>query len=344
MIKILNKKKNFTYKIFKKADTYIIPTISYNKKTKFPIEKHAPNFYNKTLSINYFENSKDEIEKINKESYALIKLIFDVCPDFKNLEKILKNLQNKNLLYLRLKTKNLIFTENLVKKENEFKNLILTVENKNLIEKELIELYEEINYPMKIGFNSKNIRNFRPSDSESAIRKYFKEMFKFYKQLKIIEIDFEDLDLLFRHNKEYDEKMEELFDEYKMKFFKNGEFYEIKNDEVKKKGFFRKVYERFMKLENKDKIENEKKKFKTANFQTLIDFTLLSEFKGFIDISFFNIENHNTKFQEKLVKIKLEFFRDILKKNGFYEYEVETKKELFHIFYDMPVFNTIITE
>ena len=342
MLKVINIKKSFSYKIFKKAETYIIPTISYNKRSKFPIEKIAPPFFNKTLSINYLENTKDEIEKINKKSYTLIKLIFDVCPDFKNLEKILNNLKKQNLLYLRLKTKDYICVEKLVEKEKEFNNLILTVENKKLTEKELIDLYEEINFPMKIGFNTKNIRNFRPSEKESSIRKYFKEMFKFYKQLKIIEIDFEDLNTLFRHNKEYDQKMEKLFYDYK-KFYQNNGTFEIKNDEEDERGFFRKVYDKFVNLENKDKIED-KIKFKTANFQTLIDFTLLSEFKGFIDISLLNVENQGTKFQEDLIKIKLEFFRDILKKNGFYEYEVETKRELHHIFYDMPSFNTIVTE
>lgn len=171
----------FLCKAFKKGSTCIIPTISSMKNEKI-FTKFQPKTFNYTHTIPYSrtlandDNSLDYLEKLNS---PLIKLELDISPQFERFFKIIKKLRAKNLLYIRVLSQQYIHLEKLVEKQKEFNNFIVTIENDNLTENQLLELYDFVNEPIDIGMSMSNVKNFPPLNDESSLRRYFKAMFQY---------------------------------------------------------------------------------------------------------------------------------------------------------------------
>ncbi len=95
--------------------------------------------------------------------------------------------------YINVTSEDYFVLAKLLEQEKQFPNIVVTVENPKLTEKEISDIYESINHPMYIGMNMNNGHNFRETDAETSLRSYLKEMFKYSSQIKILEIDFQIL-------------------------------------------------------------------------------------------------------------------------------------------------------
>lgn len=224
--------RRFGYKIYKKANTYIVPTISYNSTANIPIDEIVPPHFNLSKSENYKTASAEDIADptLSKPDtrHALYKLMIDEEPDFESLLKFIHNKKAENIIYLNVKSEHYVYLSKLIEKEKELRNLVITIDNPKLSETELMELYETVSHPIYIGLTSHNVRNFQETETETAIRRFLKEMFRFYNHVKLIELEYGDL---------------------------------------------------------KDIITKVETAKKTADLNTIIDFTLMAEFKGYLEIS-----------------------------------------------------------
>lgn len=270
--------RNFSYKVYKKANTYIVPTTSYNASSTIPIEDIVPKHFNLSKSEVY--SSKLAQEAIDPElhkpdtKHVLYKLEIETEPNFEELMKFIHYKKAENIIYLNIKSEHYIYLSKLIEKEKELRNLVITIDNPKLNETELMELYETVSHPINIGLTSHNVQNFKETETETAIRRFLKEMFRFYNHVKLIELDCNELQQIIN-----------------------------KGDTTKK----------------------------TADLNTIIDFTLMAEFKGYLEISLDDIKYNDCKDQCDNLRQCLDEIDKKLIERGFTFGTIESKVNLLEL-------------
>lgn len=268
----------FGYKIYKKANTFIVPTISYNTTNNILIEEIIPKHFNLAKSEYYTSELEKtiidpELHKPDTE-HALYKLIIDTAPNFEELLKFIHYKRTENIIYLNIKSEHYLYLAKLLEKEKELQNLVITIDNPKLNEAELMEIYEAVSYPINIGLTSHNVNNFLETDTETSIRRFLKEMFRFYNHVKLIELEYSDLQIV---------------------------------------------------------MNKAKTKKKTANIDTIIDFTLMTEFKGYFEISLNDLNYSHTIDENKILKKYLDDIDKKLLDRGFALGIIESKVNLLEL-------------
>lgn len=74
------------------------------------------------------------------------------------------------MFYINLTGEDYYIISKILENEQKFPNLIFTIENNDLSELELMEIYESINHPIYIGMNLANAINFEKTNKESSLR------------------------------------------------------------------------------------------------------------------------------------------------------------------------------
>ena len=175
-------------KIFKKADSYIIPTLNGDLN---PNVQNNLKIFNST---NFIEYNNDLLIPSSINDNHILNSI--TVKDIVNMDKmipLIKEISAKKLTHLRVLSEDYSFISQILEQEKSFPNLIVTVENHKLSEEEINDILESINYPLYIGICLSNCINFKSDKEETALRRYIKEMFKYSSQIKVIEIHFDDL-------------------------------------------------------------------------------------------------------------------------------------------------------
>ena len=270
--------RSFAYKIYRKANTYIVPTISYNTSSNIPIDEILPKHFNLSKS-EYFttalekESLEPELKKPDTQ-HALYKLMIDTAPNFEELLNFIHQKRAENIIYLNIKSEHYLYLAKLLEQEKELQNLVITIDNPKLNEKDLIEIYEAVSQPINIGLTSHNFLNFSETETETSIRRFLKEMFRFYTHVKLIELEYGDLKTVM------------------------------------------------------GTIPGEKK---TADFGTIIDFTLMAEFKGYLEISLNDMNYNHTKEEYNNLKHCLNDIDKKLIERGFTFGIVDSKINLLEL-------------
>lgn len=301
----------FSCKIFQKGKTMIIPTISTHlNKVMFP-NFQAGNF-NKTFALNYLSPllKEENVPQLANLDVPLIKLELEVQPNFQSFFELIKKIRSHHLLYIRMLSDQYLHLRMLVENQNEFSNFIVTIENEKLAEEELMQLYKYVNKPIQIGMTLSNICNFSESETETAMRRYFKQMFQFRDQVKILEFNFKHLVELFEGLPYLDSfKSKESTDLHKIS---------PEKENPKDQGFLSKLFSK------KPAPEGKKK----ANLQTLIDFSLVTEFRGFLDIVFEKSDYHYTAQEELFINQAIASVEQLLLSQNFHILTITDKEEL----------------
>ena len=283
--RVLKRKKGF--KVYRKKKTYIIPTVSFDPDNEKLSRIMIPRHFNLTKS-DYFNPILSERERNklmdDEQNYSLHKTIVDYKPNTPEFLEYLNLKKKENIIFACITKNPLSWLEELVQKENKLKNLIVTVQDPNLTSDELLDAYDKVNLPMGIGLSSRNVLNFKDTETETASRLFLKEMFPFYNKIKLVELGFRDLVSL-----------------------------------IKKKPSSK----------------------KTADFDTVIDFLLMSEFKGYLEVSLNGVDCT----EEGIANVRktLKLVDDVLLERGFNFGKVQTKTDLCEIFNQMPPSNDFIT-
>lgn len=271
-------------KILKKADTYIIPTISLENNAKGQFNFTLPDFMNVSISSNFsYLNSlkiPDLIENNYFSNYCLNKIVMDVSPDSHEFLQFLLKLEKIGIVYLNVTNNDYRTLSDLIEQESKFPNIIISVEDKSLSENDLLQIYDEINHPIYIGLNTANSNNFVETELETKMRRFLREMFKFSSQVKVIEFDGLGLNRMCEMSK-------------------------VKTPE--------------------------KGQRKHSSLKTVIDFCLISEFKGFWD---FSMNDFLTEEGGKKMSENLKLVRQFLDEKGFKTLTVDSQ-ELFQIVHNL---------
>jgi hypothetical protein len=270
-----------SFKVYKMAEAFVIPTLSCSSRAVRHCEHAlAPNF-NLSNAFNYSSKPADVVA-LSAEATLLNKIALDVSPNYDEFLAYLRKASNIGMTYLNVTSDDYYVLAKLIEQDKKFPNIVVTVENKLLTEEEINEIYENINHPIYIGMNLRNSQNFLESETETSLRRYMKEMFKYSSHIKIIEADFPILKRLCDHM-----------------------------DPTK-----------------------EKPTKKHTSLKTLVDFILLSEFKGFLDVTIDeSTHNHQPEGDIELGRY-LSTLDEFLLSKGFSVHSV-SKEEIFQIVHDI---------
>lgn len=192
--------RNF-FKVYRKNNTVIVPTISLPRDTTLNASVVTPKTFNNTVEIDYSyvrDNLQAVIDSQDVKDSSLLRLNLDIAPNFKEFLQTVQELSKTNIMHVKIKSDEYFIIERFVQKEETFPHIITTIENPELSQEQLIGVYDAINHPMDIGLSTSNAVNFKDSAAETRMRIFFKNMFKFSTQIKLIEIDYFHLQHLFQ--------------------------------------------------------------------------------------------------------------------------------------------------
>ena len=192
--------RNF-FKVYRKNNTVIVPTISLPRDTTLNAGVVTPKTFNNTVEIDYSyvrDNLQAVIDSQDVKESSLLRLNLDIAPNFKEFLQTVQELSKTNIMHVKIKSDEYFIIERFVQKEETFPHIITTIENPELSQEQLIGVYDAINHPMDIGLSTSNAVNFNDSATETRMRIFFKNMFKFSTQIKLIEIDYFHLQHLFQ--------------------------------------------------------------------------------------------------------------------------------------------------
>jgi hypothetical protein len=280
-------RRHLSFSVYKMADAFVIPTLSCSSRSVVHCEHAlAPHF---NLS-NVFKYSRKPAQIVGEgeegqkqaDNTLLNKITLDVSPNYDEFLQYIRTASKIGMTYINVTSDDYFVLAKIIEQEKTFPNIVVTVENAKLTEEELNDIYENINHPMYIGMNMKNAQNFAETDTETSLRRYLKEMFKYSSQIKMVEIDFPVLKRL---------------------------------------------------CDNMDP-NKEKPTKKHATLKTLVDFMLLSEFKGFLDITISDkTHNHSPEADAELGSY-LKQLDEFLLQKGFAVNEFN-KEEIFQIVHNI---------
>lgn len=280
-------KRNFSFSVYKMADAFVIPTLSCSSRSVLHCEHAlAPKF---NLS-NVFKYSRKPVKIVEEgeegqkqaERTLMNKITLDVSPNYDEFLNYIRKASQVGMTYINVTSDDYFVLAKIIEQDKKFPNIVVTVENPKLTEEQLNEIYESINHPMYIGMNMKNAQNFLETDTETSLRRYLKEMFKFSSQIKMVEIDFPVLKRL---------------------------------------------------CDNMDP-NKEKPTKKHATLKTLVDFMLLSEFKGFLDVTLSDKTHNHSPEAEGELATYLSKLDEFLLQKGF-AVNTFSKEEIFQIVHNI---------
>jgi len=280
-------RRSFSFSVYKMADAFIIPTLSCASRSVLHCEHALAPKFNQSNVFKYSRKpaqfgGEGEAGQKEAERTLLNKITLDVSPNYEEFLNFIRKASQIGMTYINVTSDDYYVLAKVIEQDKKFPNIVVTIENPKLTEEELNDIYEGINHPIYIGMNMKNSQNFLETETETSLRRYLKEMFKFSSQIKMVEIDFPVLKRL---------------------------------------------------CDNMDPAK-EKPTKKHATLKTLVDFMLLSEFKGFLDVTLSDSQhNHSPEAEAELASYlnKLDHF---LIEKGF-SLNTFNKEEIFQIVHNI---------
>ncbi len=277
-------RRGVSFKVFKKANTYIIPTVSWAEHAIEVSDFVLPSFLNLAHSAHYSHLASKDVRQLTASDYfdrfALQKVIMDITPNAEDFLANLRMLEQACIVYLNIQSQDYLTLCKLVEESNKFPNVIVSVHDRSLSESELIAIYTEIKPPVYLALDTANSVNFADTPKETQMRRFLKEMFRFSSSVKVVELDASGFDRMCAMAK-------------------------LESTEVNGK--------------------------KHSSLKTLIDFCLVSEFKGFWNVS---LAGYDQPGGVDRLADNFQLLQEVLEKKGFNLHKMD-REEVFQVVHNI---------